>query len=233
VLLGGPASAQQLAVSPYSPLPAVPIPVSGPVWLYPAPSAPPLQVGGTVTPVRYQPGPLPRPGDDERRTEYQIQLEPPGLERLSRLDSDETLQERIRQETRARDANERVEFPLSPILSRDKYTGRRHHWQQRQLTVEPDFTFYHKLLFEDKNTERYGWELGELQPLLSAGKFFLDFALLPLKAGNMLCVGCTECSTGYCLPGDPVPLLLYPPEVTLTGTVVELGTIAALIAIFP
>jgi hypothetical protein len=35
------------------------------------------------------------------------------------------------------------------------------------------------------------------------------------------------------LPGDPVPLLIYPPELSLTGTVMEAGTIVALFAIFP
>jgi hypothetical protein len=201
---------------------------------YILPRAPAMQVPPTLTALAYQRPLGGRPGDDDKTVEYQIQLEPPGLERLSRLDSDATLQERIRQETYDRgDPNERVAFPASPILSRETYKGRGPLWERRQLTVEPDFTFYHRLLFEDKNVERYGWELGPIQPLLSAGKFYLDLAQVPLKLGNMLCVGCTECSTGYCLPGDPVPLLLYPPEVTLTGTVTELGTIALLIAIFP
>jgi hypothetical protein len=35
------------------------------------------------------------------------------------------------------------------------------------------------------------------------------------------------------LPGDPVPLLLYPPEINLTAGIVETATIVGLIAIFP
>jgi hypothetical protein len=44
---------------------------------------------------------------------------------------------------------------------------------------------------------------------------------------------CMESSTGYCLPGDPVPYLLYPPELTLSGVAAEVGTVIALLAIFP
>ena len=35
-----------------------------------------------------------------------------------------------------------------------------------------------------------------------------------------------EASTGYPLPGDPVPFLLYPPQITVTGVVLEAGVIA-------
>ena len=42
-----------------------------------------------------------------------------------------------------------------------------------------------------------------------------------------------DCGTGYCLPGDPVPFLIYPPRLTVRGLVGELGAIAALMAIFP
>jgi hypothetical protein len=193
-----------------------------------------MRVPPRLQQVRYQPG-IPGTSDAaiDRRSDYQIQLEPPGLERLSRLDSDVALQERIRQETLTHDQNERVTFPESPILSRERYKGRGKLWKPLQLTVEPDFTIYHRLFFEDQNSERYGWELGELQPLVSVGRFYLDVATAPLKLGNTLCVGWRDASNGHCLPGDPVPYELYPPVVTLPGTLTELGTIAALIAIFP
>ena len=61
--------------------------------------------------------------------------------------------------------------------------------------------------------------------------FYADLVTVPLTFGARPCEG--EASTGYCLPGDPVPLLLYPPEITLTGTALEVGVIVALAAIFP
>ena len=42
-----------------------------------------------------------------------------------------------------------------------------------------------------------------------------------------------EYNTGYCLPGDPVPLLLYPPEISATGAIAEAASILAVLAIFP
>jgi hypothetical protein len=222
--------------SPYSPLqptqppsPAQPVAISprpGPASL---PQTRALQVPAPVQPVRYQAAPYasaPTP-------EFPIQLEPPGLERISRLDSDQKLQERIRQESieRGEKADE-VRFPESPILSRDPYQSRYGLWATRVMTVEPNFTNYHKLYFEDKNSERYGWELGLLQPVVSAAYFYKDLAVLPGKLANSIC-DCGESDAGLCLPGDPVPYMLYPPDLTLTATAAELGTIALLIAVFP
>ena len=42
-----------------------------------------------------------------------------------------------------------------------------------------------------------------------------------------------DTGAGQCLPGDPVPFLLYPPEFSLTGAIAEAGVVVALYAIFP
>jgi hypothetical protein len=173
-----------------------------------------------------------RPPPDTESVEgpsFQIQLEPPGPDRLFRVESDRDLYERMRQEAKAKNPLERIVFPAEPILSRDAYYGRA--WPQRDLQVEPNFVCYDPLLFEQKNAERYGWDLGILHPILSAGEFFADIVTLPYHIAMDPCR--KECSAGYCLPGDPTPLLLYPPELSLTGAVGEAGTILALIAIFP
>jgi hypothetical protein len=153
-----------------------------------------------------------------------IQLEPPGLERIIRLDSDAMLSERIRQENRERQPMQRVVFPEEPILSRDTYKGRS--WPQQDMTVEPYYVAYGRLLFEEKNSERYGWDLGPLSPTISTLWFFKDLALLPYHVAD-------AGGAGYCLPGDPVPYLLYPLELSLTGAIAEVGTVFALIAMFP
>jgi hypothetical protein len=211
----------------------------GPILGPPQPNPSANVIATPVIPVRYQ-QPMSRSGrpytpstGDDEGLDYQIQLEPPGLERLmNTLSSDSDLQERIRQETLSRQPRERVIFPEEPILSRDRYYGRGAIWPQRGLIVEPNYTCYHKLLFEDKNLERYSWELGMLQPLVSLGLFWYDFAALPLHCFADPC-NKSDCSVGHCLPGDPVPYRLYPLEITATGTLAEVATILALVAIFP
>jgi hypothetical protein len=193
---------------------------------FPLPRAPSVQLPGGVQPTRFQ-----APARDDEKTQLEPVVTPPSLERLSRLDSDEKLQERIRQETKNR-RDEEVVFPESPILSRERYVGRKGLWPQRQLVVEPGFVCYGKLFFEDKNTERYGWELGYFQAVLSPLKFFGDVAIFPLKWGADPCCP-KDCSSGHCLPGDPVPFLLYPPEITPCGAFFEVAAILALVAIFP
>jgi hypothetical protein len=196
------------------------------------PRAPTMQVPAPILPVRYQMGGR---TPEEAQPAYHIQLEPPGLQRLAMgMQTDLTLQERIRQETLSNPstASERVDFPEEPILSRDRYAGRSGIWQQRGLIVEPNFVNYHKLLYEDKNAERYGWDLGGIQPAVSYGLFLWDTALLPMHLFNDPCRK-NESSAGYCMPGDPVPYLLYPPEVSLSGAAAEVAVILALVAIFP
>jgi len=100
------------------------------------------------------------------------------------------------------------------------------------MPVEPYFVSHKRLLFEQINTERYGWDFGIIDPPISAGLFFADVALLPYHAFTDP-FRCCETGAGYCLPGDPVPYLLYPPEYSLTGAVAEAGAIGAVLAIFP
>jgi hypothetical protein len=192
-------------------------------------SAPPLQL------VRYQ-ADRRRPGydGDDDQLEYQIQLEVPGLERLIlSMANDSDVQERIRQETLRRTrGRERVVFPEEPILSRDRYYGRGGIWPERAVVAEANFLCYDKLLFEDRNSERYGWEIGMLQTFISPLLFYADLAVAPCSIFKHPC-SCTDCNTGLCLPGDPVPYRIYPPEITATGTLAELATIVALIVAFP
>ena len=79
---------------------------------------------------------------------------------------------------------------------------------------------------------RSSTDLGFAAPFISAGEFFKDVVLLPYHMGTDPCRH-EECSAGYCLPGDPVPLLCYPPELSLTGATAEAGVVLGLIAIFP
>jgi hypothetical protein len=181
----------------------------------------------------YQPmPPLAAPGApiDEAAQEYQIPLEPPGPDRIFRLESEAQLMERMRQEARNRRPVERITFPDEPILSKDWYAGRS--WPPTDRPVEPNYVCYERLLFEQKNFERYGWDLGPIAPVVSFGTFFADFVMTPYNLFKDPC-RCWDANAGYCLPGDPVPLLLYPPELSVSGAMAEAAAVLAIVAIFP
>jgi hypothetical protein len=187
-------------------------------------------VGTAIAPVALQaPDPnIARPTDEQG--EYSIQLEPPGPERLFRLESERSLQERMRNEARQRPIMERITFPEEPVLSREAYSPRV--FPPAHEVVEPQYVCYDRLYFEEKNSERYGWDLGFIQPFVSAGAFYWDLVMLPYHVGTEPCRK-YECSAGYCLPGDPVPYQLDPFELSLTGAAAEAGTVTALFFIFP
>jgi hypothetical protein len=224
--------------APPAPLP-LPIAVTAPLHQPPPPPAaiaprvaPPVQRVSAQLPKE----PLkvqakgPGPGGPDDATIYNIPLEPPGPERLFRLESQAALFERMRQEARTRPSPDPLVFPEEPIVSKDRFALRS--WAPLAEVVEPNYVCYTRLLFEQKNFERYGWDLGVVTPLVSAGAFFKDLALLPYHLGARPCEPC-DCSTGYCLPGDPVPLLLYPPVLSVTGLAAEGAVITALFFFFP
>jgi hypothetical protein len=105
-------------------------------------------------------------------------------------------------------------------------------WPTLPEYVEPAYVCYGRLFFEQINSERYGWDFGLVHPLISAGIFYWDVATLPYHLGTEP-LRCYECNAGYYLPGDPAPLLLYPPKLSVTGTLAEAATIGLLFVIFP
>jgi hypothetical protein len=171
-----------------------------------------------------------RAADVEDTTEYKLQLEPPHPDRMFRLESESSLRQRMHQEARNEKESERMEFPEEQPISREAYTPRRFPGQTE--LAEPQYLCHRRLLFQQLNAERYDWDLGPIHPLVSAAIFYGDVVTLPYHAFTRWCEHC-DCSTGYCLPGDPVPLLLYPPERSWTGALAEAGAIAAVFAIFP
>ncbi len=184
-------------------------------WLVPVASAQQPPAGGGLR------------SPDELGREFRIQLEPPGRERVFRVESEEALRERIRQEYRQR--GDRAEFPKeTPITA--AFPGRSFPLQVAERV--PNVVCYHPLYFEDKNVERYGWDAGIFQPLLSTGKFYADLVALPYKMGVQPPHSC-ECNTGYYLPGDCVPYLLYVPPPSLAGAALQTGAVVGGIAVFP
>jgi hypothetical protein len=105
-------------------------------------------------------------------------------------------------------------------------------WPPLAEVVEPAYLCHGRLYFEQLNAERYGWDFGPLHPVISAGTFYFDLATLPYHAATDP-LRRYECNSGYALPGDPMPLLLYLPKPSVTGTVAEAAAIGVLFAIFP
>jgi hypothetical protein len=235
LLAGTRASAQELYRSPYAPPPA-------PAVLAPAvPALPanpvPVPPGAAPLPSKYQPTALQKEKDKAKDagTPATPAMVSPGQENLFRVESERALLDRFKREEagRAREqgrAERAWRVPEEAPLTTEAYVGR--YWPPLHEMAEPGFVCYNRLLFEQINLERYGWDLGPVTPLLSALKFYWDVALLPYNVFTRPCDQC-ECSAGYCLPGDPVPLKLYFPEASGTGALAEAGTIVALLVLFP
>jgi len=170
------------------------------------------------------------PGITTEQMDYLIQLLPPSPERMFRIYSEEQLHEQLRQEDRERTPKTNPIFPDEPAVTDQKYAPRQ--FPPMVAVAEPAYVNYKRLYFEDKNSERYGWDLGILQPVVSTGLFVGDLVLLPYHFASRP-FDCVQSSAGYCLPGDPVPYLLDPPNLSVTGAVGEAGAIMGLIAIFP
>jgi hypothetical protein len=207
-----------------------PVPALVPTRGQPKPAAPPAY-GVQTTAMQFKDKMPDKLGAPEENQEYFVQLEPPGPQRLFRLESERSLQERMRQEALALASPARLEFPHYKPLTEDQPPPTR-TWPCRTMAVEPAFVCFGRLYFQQINAERYGWDLGVVAPFVAMGQFYKDVALLPYRLATDPCRR-YECNAGYCLPGDPVPLLCYPLHASLTGAAAQAGAILALVAIFP
>ncbi|GBD36544.1 hypothetical protein HRbin36_01669 [bacterium HR36] len=220
---------EQRTVLPPRDVPVAPpsvLPPSGlelaplPAHLIPASRAPAAPAGGQATPSEK---PKLSPS-----TTYVEPLEVPTPERLFRLESERELYDRIRQEQR--DQGARATFPGDVAVAPPGVTYQGRAWPRFVNTIPTSVSAYQPLYFEDKNVERYGWDAGIFQPLLSAGKFYLDLALLPYNLGAQP-PWSLEYNAGYALPGDPEPYRLYLPRLSLTGAGLESLAVLGIIAL--
>jgi hypothetical protein len=173
------------------------------------------------------------PAPEPKKTSYQF---PPVLDpkRLFRLESEASLIERMVQASKTGDNpfQQKYDFIYPDYPPVPKAAGISRPWEPLAEIVEPPYVCYRRLYFEQINSERYGWDLGPLHPLLSAGVFCFDVVTLPYHVG-LDPLRRYECNTGYFLPGDPVPFLLYPPELSLTGAATEAAVIGLMFVMFP
>jgi hypothetical protein len=173
-------------------------------------------------------GVIPRTQADDL-LEYQIRLEPPSIDVVTGMGSEKSLEERMRQESIQRGGQE-IRFPPKAPVSIKPYEPRM--YAMAKICAEPRYVSHDRLYFEELNAERYGWDLGWIQPLVSMAHFYTDFIFLPYQMASYPHRQ-FETSAGKCLPGDPVPYILYPPELTLSGIAAEAGVVVGLVAIFP
>ncbi len=185
---------------------------------------------GVIIPVQNTVRPPRNQSHEADPFEYDIQLDPPESERLfGTVQSEESLDQRLYQQ--ARQQGDRVAFPNEKPVTTIPYKERE--YPPLTSYIEPNYVCYHRLYFEGRNAERYGWDLGFVQPFVSAALFYKDLALFPYNAFSRPFDRVESSAAGLCLPGDPVPYLLYPPGLSLTGALGEAGAVAGLLAIFP
>ena len=155
---------------------------------------------------------------DEFDTDFPVTKELPGLDRLTRRESEKELFNRIRQETRKRPGSERALFPEEAPIAKEKYSPRQ--YPVGQIKVEPAYVCHGRLIFEQPNFERYGYDFGFFQPAVSTVITMCDVFTMPYQCCKRPFQQ-YDTSAGKCLPGDAVPLLLYPLEPSLTGLLGE------------
>jgi hypothetical protein len=176
--------------------------------------------------------PLAAPKATQDPYEAYIRLDPPGRERLfGNRDSERELEERMRQERRdSGPSNDPIQFPEKPKLTDEAFQTRK--FTPMVEMVEPNAIVYRRLYFEEKNSERYGWDLGPIQPLVSTLVFYKDLVCWPHNIATHPHRR-FETNAGQCMPGDPVPYTIYPPELTGSGLLAEVGMVALLFAAVP
>lgn len=172
-----------------------------------------------------------QPGDN-RDQDFMVDLEPPTPDKLFTLRGEEKLKEFIEQEYRKFDPNTKATFPPASTLVPPGvvFTGRQYPASSTETV--PAYLCHQPLYFEEKNSERYGWEMGVWQPIISAANFYKDLAFLPYKMGAEHPCSCVT-NAGKCLPGDCVPYILYVSPFSWKGVAYETGTIIGGAAVIP
>jgi hypothetical protein len=171
----------------------------------------------------------------------------PKNETLFRLDSEQDFAKHINEERlvenqrRAklpentkedRKALDMLDFPGHKLVvgGEGPFPGR--FFGPHESVIEPNFVLYRRLYYEDVNTERYGWTIGPLQPLASMYQFFGQVQWAPYKFFMFPCMR-HDTGAGQCLPGDPVPNIIYPPGLSIPGAAAQAGVTAAMYFIIP
>ena len=155
---------------------------------------------------------------------------PPSKEELYRVDSESTKFERLKQIRKIMNRPD-IDFPdEDTIRIRTSLEARK--FGSMQATQVASYVVYQPLYFQQINHERYGWELGVFQPLVSTGQFYADVLMFPYKFAANPPWHC-DANVGYALPGDPEQLRFLTPPFSWRGVVGQTGAMIGGAAIFP
>jgi hypothetical protein len=131
----------------------------------------------------------------------------------------------------------KAQFPfpdVAPVVPPGtQYVSKTTNLAPSKLMVEPGFVIHRRLHFEEKNSERYGWDLGLMTPFVSTASFYKNILLWPSSLATSVVIGEMDTNKGKCLPGSPTPYYLYPQGLTITGGVAEGLVITGLSFVIP
>lgn len=213
------------------PIPAVPTPS--------VPPAAPTEVSANPVPPRVVPVPstLPSPSKDLGPEVTRL----PPRSSIFTIYEDDVLEQKIYESIAKQLGKSPEELrkstpfpPLKPLVPPGTtYVAKTAKLEPGVVVYEPGFIVHNRLLFEERNSERYGWDLGLAQPFVSTMSFYKNVLMWPHNAASSLVVGRMDTNAGKCLPGSPTPYYLYPQGLTITGGVAEGLVITGLAFVIP
>jgi hypothetical protein len=155
----------------------------------------------------------------------------PVREDVFRFDDDATLNARILKDLGK--PGEKIP-PITPISpAGTEYVSKTGQYSPTRTLLVPNYVVHRRLYFEEVNAERYGWDAGPAQPIFSSMYFYRDCLMWPHHLASGLFRERYDTSAGKCLPGSPVPYTLYPPGLTVSGTVAEAVIVTGAAVILP
>jgi hypothetical protein len=123
------------------------------------------------------------------------------------------------------------DFPLECGASGEAFDGRC--WAETIYTWKPSSLCHKPLYFEEEALERYGHSKGPfIQPVYSAGHFFVTLPILPYKMGVQTPHEC-EYALGYYRPGSCAPYFVYPIPISVRGALFQAGSVVGTAAVLP
>jgi hypothetical protein len=123
------------------------------------------------------------------------------------------------------------DFPHECPLGAEPFEPRC--WSPTTYTWTAAATCHKPLYFEEVALERYGHTWGPiLQPLISAGHFFITVPLLPYKMGLEPPCECIY-TLGYYRPGSCAPYILDPLPLSIRAAMFEAAGVAGFMFVMP
>jgi hypothetical protein len=212
--LGVPAVPASSVKSPAIEVPAIPVSNVKPPELAPVPK-PETKVIQEPPVAKAAPTPVFEPKRDD----------------VFRLDGDAVRNRRIQKELG--DKTDEFPRPASLVPPGTAYTPKTGTYPPAMAKLEPAYVVHRRLYFEEPNAERAGWDMGAIQPILSAYRFTRDVVFLPQNVASGFWKNRFDTSAGKCLPGAPTPYYLYPRGYTVSGLLWQVPVTVGLVFIFP